>query len=59
MDDYVIWTESTDSSVSLKNEEVVFAGFGVVAPEYKWNDYAGIDVKGKVVICLEKITATT
>ncbi|MEO6000985.1 MAG: M28 family metallopeptidase [Chitinophagaceae bacterium] len=52
MDDYVIWTESTDSSVSLKNEEVVFAGFGVVAPEYKWNDYAGIDVKGKVVIVM-------
>ena len=52
MDDYVIWTENTDSVVSLSNEEVVFAGFGVVAPEYKWNDYAGIDVKGKVVIVM-------
>ena len=51
-DDYVIWTEKTDSVVSLKNDEVVFAGYGVVAPEYNWNDYAGIDVKGKIVLLL-------
>ncbi len=52
MDDYVIWTENTDSVVSLNNDDVVFAGFGVVAPEYNWNDYAGIDVKGKVVVVM-------
>lgn len=52
MDDYVIWTENTDSVVSLNNDEVVFAGFGVVAPEYNWNDYAGIDAKGKVVVVM-------
>jgi Zn-dependent M28 family amino/carboxypeptidase len=51
-DDYVIWTERTDSVVSLKNDEVVFCGYGVVAPEYNWNDYAGIDVKGKIVLLL-------
>ena len=51
-DDYVIWTEKTDSVISLKNDEVVFAGYGVVAPEYNWNDYAGIDVKGKIVLLL-------
>jgi Zn-dependent M28 family amino/carboxypeptidase len=51
-DDYVIWTERTDSIISLKNDEVVFAGYGVVAPEYNWNDYAGIDVKGKIVLLL-------
>ena len=50
--DYVIWTEKTDSVISLKNDEVVFAGYGVVAPEYNWNDYAGIDVKGKIVLLL-------
>src|SRR5215212_9970579 len=49
-DDYVIWTEKTDPVIELKNEEVVFAGYGVVAPENNWNDYAGTDVKGKVVI---------
>ncbi|MEM6993997.1 MAG: hypothetical protein AAF721_26025 [Myxococcota bacterium] len=32
--------------------EVVFAGYGVTAPEYEWDDYAGIDVKGKVVVVL-------
>src|SRR5260221_8431698 len=49
-DDYVIWTDKTDSAISLKNDELVFAGYGVVAPEYNWNDYAGLDVKGKVVL---------
>src|SRR5882762_9029521 len=52
IEDYVVWTENTDSSVSLVNDDVVFAGFGIVAPEYHWNDYAGIDVKGKVVLVL-------
>jgi len=51
-EDYVIWTDRTDSSLSLKNTELVFAGYGVVAPEYNWNDYAGLDVKGKVVLIL-------
>lgn len=51
-EDYVIWTDKTDSSVSLNTDEIVFAGYGVVAPEYNWNDYAGIDVKGKVALVL-------
>lgn len=51
LEDYVIWTNKTDS-VSLNNSDLVFAGYGVVAPEYNWNDYADIDVKGKVVLVL-------
>ncbi|HEY0785319.1 MAG TPA: M28 family peptidase [Acidobacteriaceae bacterium] len=31
---------------------IVFVGYGIVAPEYKWNDYAGVDVKGKVVLLI-------
>jgi Zn-dependent M28 family amino/carboxypeptidase len=50
-DDYVIWTDKT-SDVSLSGNELVFAGYGVVAPEYNWNDYEGIDVKGKVVMVM-------
>jgi Zn-dependent M28 family amino/carboxypeptidase len=50
--DYVLSTESTDSAVALKNDELIFAGYGVVAPEYNWNDYAGINVKGKVVLVM-------
>lgn len=51
-DDYVIWTDKIDSSATLDKTELVFAGYGVVAPEYQWNDYAGLDVKGKVVLVL-------
>ena len=52
MDDYVIRTENTDPLISLSSDEVIFAGFGIVAPEYNWNDYAGCDVKGKVVLVM-------
>ena len=52
MNDYVIRTENTDPLISLSSDEVVFAGFGIVAPEYNWNDYAGCDVKGKVVLVM-------
>lgn len=51
-DDYVIWTDRTDSLEKLESSELVFAGYGVVAPEYNWNDYEGLDVKGKVVLVL-------
>ncbi|WP_242926639.1 M28 family metallopeptidase [Pontibacter vulgaris] len=50
--DYVIWTKRTDPSVKIEQSELVFAGFGIVAPEYNWNDYAGLDVKDKVVVVL-------
>lgn len=51
--DYVIWTQQTDTdSVTLTNEDLVFAGFGVVAPEYNWNDYKNVDVKGKIVLVI-------
>jgi len=51
-DDYIIWTDKTDEHISLDNSELVFAGYGVVAPEYQWNDYEGLDVKGKVVMVM-------
>jgi Zn-dependent M28 family amino/carboxypeptidase len=51
-DDYVLNTQRTDSSMTWKDEELVFAGFGVVAPEYNWNDYEGLDVKNKIVLVL-------
>ena len=50
--DYIIWTEKTDPKIIINKSEIVFAGYGVVAPEYNWNDYAGLDVKGKIVIVL-------
>ena len=50
--DMIVSTPRTETNVSLKDSPLVFAGYGVVAPEYKWNDYAGLDVKGKVVVVL-------
>jgi Zn-dependent M28 family amino/carboxypeptidase len=52
MNDFVIWTERPDTSITLAKTDVVFAGFGIVAPEYNWNDYAGLDVKGKTVLVM-------
>jgi Zn-dependent M28 family amino/carboxypeptidase len=50
--DFVIWTQRTDSLVRIQDAEVVFAGFGIVAPEYGWDDYKNLDVKGKIVVVL-------
>jgi Zn-dependent M28 family amino/carboxypeptidase len=51
-EDYVLWTRRTESNISLDGEQVVFAGFGIVAPEYNRNDYAGLDVKDKIVLIM-------
>ena len=48
----VFWTKRLDSSVSVSDAELVFVGYGVNAPEYGWNDYEGLDVKGKTVVML-------
>ena len=51
-DDMVVWTARATDKVELPKAEYVFCGFGINAPEYGWNDYAGIDVKGKIVIAM-------
>ena len=51
-DDFVAFTEKVEEEVIMEDSELVFAGYGVVAPEYDWNDYEGLDVKGKTVIVL-------
>lgn len=52
-DDYVISADRADKKViTLDNDQLVFAGYGVVAPEYGWNDYAGLDVRGKIVLVM-------
>ena len=50
-DDVVIWAGSAVPS-SAAHAELVFAGYGVTAPEYKWDDFKGVDVKGKVLLVL-------
>ena len=51
-DDMVIGTRTGQAQVSIKDSGLVFVGYGVDAPEQKWNDYAGVDVKGKTVVML-------
>lgn len=51
-DDWIAVSRSPAPSVSLADNDVVFVGYGVVAPEYGWDDYKGIDVQGKTLIML-------
>jgi len=50
--DMVIWTKRPVPEVKVAESPLVFAGHGVVAPEYGWNDYAGIDMRGKTAVIL-------
>lgn len=50
--DYIAWTKRLEETVALENAELVFVGYGVVAPENNWNDYAGIDMRGKIAVIL-------
>jgi len=50
--DMVVGSLQARADVAVTDSDIVFAGYGVVAPEYQWNDYAGLDVKGKTVVVL-------
>ena len=50
--DMVVGTRTGQALVSIKDSPLVFVGYGVDAPEQQWNDYAGLDVKGKTVVML-------
>ena len=51
-DDYVAWTKHVAPSASLDKSELVFVGYGTEAPEFKWDDYKGMDVAGKTLVML-------
>ncbi len=46
------WTKRVVASAGVEDSELVFVGHGIVAPEYGWDDYAGVDVRGKTVVVL-------
>ena len=50
--DYVAFSYRVQPKTEIKDSDVVFVGYGINAPEKGWNDYAGLDVKGKTVIIL-------
>lgn len=49
-DEMMAWTTRVVDGVELAESEMVFVGYGIVAPEYNWNDYEGLDVEGKTVV---------
>ena len=49
--DYVLWSMRNDSMTSVRGD-LVFVGYGIVAPEYQWDDYQDLDVKNKIVVAL-------
>ncbi len=51
-EEYVASSARLQEKINLADSEVVFVGYGVVAPEYGWDDYKGVDVKGKTILML-------
>ena len=50
-DDYTVSNQTLTATANV-DAPIVFVGYGVDAPEFQWNDFAGIDVKGKVILCI-------
>ena len=51
-EDLVVWTARATGKIEIPNAEFVFCGFGIDAPEFGWNDFEGVDVKGKIIIAM-------
>src|SRR4051812_3661250 len=51
-DDYVASSARLQDEINVQNSDVVFVGYGIVAPEYGWDDYKGVDVRGKTILML-------
>ena len=52
LEDYILWSKRVSEKEVLESSDLVFVGYGVVAPEYNWNDYAGLDMQGKTAVIL-------
>ena len=51
-DDVVAWTKRVADTAAIENSELIFAGYGVTAPEFDWNDFKDVDIKGKTILVL-------
>ncbi|HVF86600.1 MAG TPA: M28 family peptidase, partial [Pyrinomonadaceae bacterium] len=51
-DDYVAVSRRVEPEIKVEDSDVIFVGYGVVAPEYNWDDYKGVDVRGKTIVML-------
>ena len=50
--EYVARTRRTETKLDFPNTEIVFCGYGAVAPEFRWDDFKGVDVRGKTIVVL-------
>jgi Zn-dependent M28 family amino/carboxypeptidase len=51
-DDFVAWTKRVSETSALEKSDLVFVGYGVQAPEFNWDDYKGVDLRGKTMVIL-------
>ena len=51
-EDVVAFSQHVTEAIDLANSEIVFAGYGIQAPEFQWDDFKGLDVKGKTIVVL-------
>jgi Zn-dependent M28 family amino/carboxypeptidase len=51
-DDVVAWTKHVADTAAIRDSDLVFVGYGVTAPEYNWDDFKNVDVKGKTLVVL-------
>ena len=49
-EDFVAWPSNQSEKVDIKDAELVYVGYGIQAPEENWDDFKGVDVKGKIII---------
>src|SRR5438552_2466788 len=51
-DDYVASSARLQNEIKVDNSDIIFVGYGIIAPEYGWNDYKDVDVRGKTILML-------
>jgi Zn-dependent M28 family amino/carboxypeptidase len=51
-DDVVAWTKHVADGAEIANSDMIFAGYGITAPEFNWDDFKNVDVKGKTIVVL-------
>jgi hypothetical protein len=50
--DFIAVAGKPEASIAIQNAELVFVGFGIQAPEFQWDDYKGVDLKGKILVMM-------
>ena len=50
--DLVLWSRHLEPKVQVESTDIVFVGYGIVAPEYQWDDFKDVDVRGKTILML-------